>query len=318
LKELPKAAHPDLLVGVEHASDAAVWRIDDKRALVQTVDFFTPIVDDPRSYGRIAAANALSDVYAMGGKPLTALALVCFPDQLVSTEELIEILKGGDEKVREAGALIVGGHSIKDPELKYGLSVTGIVEIEKLRTKEGARPGDRLVLTKPLGTGLISNAIKWGDLTDEQASHAVRSMEQLNAAASEVFTRHGIKATTDVTGFGLVGHALTFAEGSQVGFTIRVSDLPALEHALDLAAEPLSGGSKANEDTSAPLVDRAPGLDERRARLAFDAQTSGGLLAAVPADRVDQVLRDLEKAGALAWSVIGEVTREGAGRVRLV
>jgi selenide, water dikinase len=192
------------------------------------------------------------------------------------------------------------------------------VDPAQLRTKERARAGDVLVLTKPLGTGLIANAIQYGDLTDEQASHAIRSMEQLNAVGSDVFTKHAIQATTDVTGFGLVGHALTFAEGSKVGFTIRLNDLPLLDHALDLAAEPLGGGSKANEDNSAPLVDRAAGLDERRGRLAFAAQTSGGLLAAVPRDKVDAVLRDLQAAGALAWSVIGEVTATGVGRVRLV
>lgn len=318
MKALPPIAHPSLLVGTEHASDAAVWRLDEKRALVQTVDFFTPIVDDPRTFGRIAAANSLSDVYAVGGKPLTALALVCFPDKELEPEVLVEILKGGDEKVREAGALVVGGHSVRDPELKYGLSVTGIVDPAEMRTKEGARAGDVLVLTKPLGTGLIANAIKAGKVTDADAREAIRSMEHLNGPASAVFTKHGLKASTDVTGFGLVGHAVTFAEGSGVGFTIRVSELPVLELALDLAKKPLAGGSKDNEDNAAPFVDRAPSLDERRARLAFDAQTSGGLLAAVPREKLEAVLRDLGAAGALARAVIGEVTKDGAGRVKLV
>jgi selenide,water dikinase len=306
-------------VGVEHASDAAVWKLDEHRALVQTVDFFTPIVDDPRAFGRIAAANALSDVYAMGGKPLTALALVCFPDKELDADVLVEILKGGDEKVREAGALIVGGHSVRDPELKYGLSVTGIVDPAQLRTKEAARPGDVLVLTKALGTGLIANAIKAGELkeTDAAVLAAIRSMEQLNGPASEVLTKHGIKASTDITGFGLVGHALTFAEGSKVGFTIHAGALPVLEGALALARKPLAGGSKDNETNAAPLVDRAPKLDVERTRLAFDAQTSGGLLAAVPAAVLDAVVADLGKAGALA-TVIGEVRAENMGRVRLV
>jgi selenide,water dikinase len=229
-------------------------------------------------------------------------------------------LKGGDEKVREAGALVVGGHSVRDPELKYGLAVTGLLDPAVLRTKESARAGDVLVLTKPLGTGLIANAIKAGKVTDEDAGvrEAVRSMEQLNAAASEVFTRHAVRASTDITGFGLVGHALTFAEGSGVGFTIRVSSLPALALALDLAKKPLAGGSKDNETNAAPLVDRERGLDERYARLAFDAQTSGGLLAAVPRDNLDVVVHDLAAAGAIAHAVIGEVTSEPKGRIRLV
>ena len=297
-----------------------MWKLDEHRALVQTVDFFTPIVDDPRTFGRIAAANALSDVYAMGGKPLTALAIVCFPDDKLGADVLVEILKGGDEKVREAGALIVGGHSVKDPELKYGLSVTGIVDPAHLRTKEGARPGDVLVLTKALGTGLVANAIKSGELkeTDAAVQAAIRSMEQLNGPASEVLTRHGIKASTDVTGFGLVGHALSFAEGSKVGFTIRVASLPALEGALELTRKPLAGGSKDNEINAAPFVDMPPQLHlERRGRLAFDAQTSGGLLASVPGALMKAVVADLHAAGALAF-VIGEVTAENPGRVRLV
>ena len=297
-----------------------MWKLDEKRALVQTVDFFTPIVDDPRTFGRIAAANSLSDVYAVGGEPLTALALVCFPDTELGSDVLVEILKGGDEKVREAGALIVGGHSVRDPELKYGLSVTGLVDPANLRTKELARPGDVLILTKPLGTGLVANAIKAGKVkeTDAGVQEAIRSMEHLNRAASRVFTKHGVRASTDVTGFGLLGHSLSFAEGSKVGFTIETQALPVLALGLELARKPLAGGSKDNEDNASPRVDRKHGYDERRARLAFDAQTSGGLLAAVPADKVDAVLRDLEAAGTLARAVIGRVTAEGVGRIALV
>jgi selenide,water dikinase len=320
LEALPPSRHPDLIVGFEHASDAAVYRIDDHRALVQTVDFFTPVVDDPRSFGRIAAANALSDCYAMGGTPITALAIVCFPEGELGTDVLVELLEGGDEKVREAGALVVGGHSVKDRELKYGLSVTGIVEVARVRTNALARAGDVLVLTKPLGTGLIANAIKAGSLapTDPIVLEATRSMEALNASASAVLSRHGIRGSTDVTGFGLVGHALSFAEASGVGFTIRTGALPALPGALDLARRPLAGGARDNEEHAASRVDRASGVDDRRARLAFDAQTSGGLLAAVPADRVDALVRDLEAAGTLAQAVIGEVTADGAGRIRLL
>jgi len=209
---------------------------------------------------------------------------------------------------------------VRDPELKYGLSVTGLVEIENLRQKSLARPGDVLVLTKPLGTGLVGSAIKGGKLAEDSplVVAALASMEALNAAASEIFTKHGVKAATDVTGFGLVGHALSFAQGSGVGFEIEVGKLPLLPGVLDFARKPLGGGSKANEEAAAAHVDRASGLDEVRARLAFDAQTSGGLLGAVAPDKVEALVADLEAAGSPAHAVIGRVTAEGVGRVRLV
>lgn len=312
--------HPDLLVGFDHNSDCGVFRLGPGEALVQSVDFFTPVVDDPRAYGAIAAANALSDLYAMGARPITAMALVGFPHEVLSPDVLVEILAGGADKVKEAGAVVVGGHSVRDPELKYGLAVSGLVDPARMRTNAAARPGDVLVLTKPLGTGFVANAIKYDELDEdgEPAQEVVRGMAALNAAASEVLTRHGVRASTDVTGFGLLGHARSMAEASRVGLRVRVADLPIYPAARPLAEEPLGGGSKDNEDATSPHVDRAPGLSEPLVRLAYDAQTSGGLLAAVPADVVDAVVRDLRAAGVPAAAVVGEVTAEHPGRIALV
>jgi len=277
-------------------------------------------VDDPRDFGAIAAANSLSDLYAMGARPVTAMALVCFPHEVLGPEVLVEILQGGAEVVHGAGAVIVGGHSVRDPELKYGLAVTGLVDPAAMRTNEHARPGDALVLTKPLGTGLIANALKGGSVAeaDARVQAAVASMKALNAAASDVLARHGVRAATDVTGFGLLGHARFLAEASGVGLALRPAALPVLDLALELAEAPLAGGAKDNEDATSPFVDAADGLDVRRVRIAYDAQTSGGLLAAVPAAAVDAVLAELEAAGAPAAARIGEVTDAHPGRIRLV
>lgn len=312
--------HENLIVGFEHFSDAAVYRISPDQALVQTVDFFTPIVDDPRTFGRIAAANSLSDVYAMGGRPITCLAIVGFPSDDLGSDVLLEILLGGDEKVREAGALIVGGHSVKDKEVKYGLAVTGVVHPDRVRTNAAARAGDVLILTKPLGTGLISNAIKDGraSIDDAGVVEAIASMEQLNRGASEVFDKHGVKASTDITGFGVAGHASAMAEASGVGMVVRASALPVIELALQLAKKPLAGGARDNEMNYGPKVERKSGVADDRARNFFDAQTSGGLLAAVPRDKVEQVVSDLKTAGTKAAAVIGECVDRSKGRIELV
>ncbi len=296
-----------------------MFRIDAERALVQSVDFFTPIVDDPGAFGEIAAANALSDLYAMGARPLTALALVCFPEQELEPQVLVEILQGGAAKVLEAGAVIVGGHSVQDPELKYGLAVTGLVHPDEVRTNQNARPGDALVLTKPLGTGLIANALKAGQVEerDPRVQEAIESMRALSAAASDVFARHGVRCATDVTGFGLVGHALEVARGSGVGLRLRLEALPVFPLARELAEVPLGGGSRMNLEAARPSVDLEEGAPEREVRIAHDAQTSGGLLAAVPADAVEAVLEELERAGTPAAAVVGEVVEGPAGRVAL-
>jgi selenide, water dikinase len=307
-------------VGFDHHSDCGVYRLGPDQALVQSVDFFTPIVDDPEAFGAIAAANALSDLYAMGARPITAMALVGFPSDKLDPDVLVAILTGGTNKVREAGAVVVGGHSVRDPELKYGLSVTGLVDPSKMRTNQAARAGDALVLTKPLGSGLIANAIKFDDLAEasDGAQEAIRSMMTLNAAASDVLSRHGVRASTDITGFGLLGHARFMAEASGVGLRIRVTDLPLFAAARALAEEPLGGGSKDNCDATSPFVDETPGLPQPLVRLAYDAQTSGGLLAAVPRAVLAAVVADLKAAGTPAVAVIGECVAEHAGRIRLV
>jgi selenide,water dikinase len=320
LDQLPKSEHPDLLVGFDHHSDAGVYRLGERQAIVQSVDFFTPIVDDPEDFGAIAAANALSDLYAMGARPITAMALVCFPDKVLGPEVLVEILRGGTNKVKEAGAVVVGGHSVRDPELKYGLAVTGVVDPGQMRSNEQAQAGQVLVLTKPLGTGLIANHLKSGKVkeTDDAVEEAVRSMKALNAAAGEVFGRHGVQACTDVTGFGLLGHARFLAESSNMGLRLEAKALPVFELALALAEKPLAGGAKDNEDAFSPFVDVAEGASLPHLRAAFDAQTSGGLLGAVPADAVDAVINELEVAGTSAAHVIGQVVAEHPGRIQIV
>lgn len=287
--------------------------------MVQSVDFFTPIVDDPRAFGRIAAANALSDVYAMGARPVTAMALVCFPSSVLGPEVLVEILQGGAEVVHEAGAVIVGGHSVMDPELKYGLSVTGLVDPAQLRTNQAARPGEAVILTKALGTGLVANALKGGKVVeaDPRVQEVVASMAALNKTASEVLARHGSRCATDVTGFGLFGHAKAMVQASEVGFVLHPSQFPRFELARELAESPLAGGSRDNELAAAPSVDRGPGLSDAEVRLGYDAQTSGGLLATVAAERAADVVAELQAAGVRSARVIGSVTAEHPGRIAL-
>ena len=320
LERLPKSEHPDLLVGFENASDAGVYRIGPSTALVQSVDFFTPIVDDPRVFGAIAAANAISDIYAMGARPITALALVGFPSKVLSPDVLLEILLGGAAKVAESGAVIVGGHSVMDPELKYGLSVTGIIDPALLRTNAAAKPGEVLVLTKPLGTGLIANALKGGKVKedDPRVQAAIASMAALNDTASDVFAKHGSRCATDITGFGFLGHARELATASGVGLKIRTAALPLFELARELAEKPLAGGSRDNMLEASKWVDRPEGLSDVPIRCAYDAQTSGGLLATVAADLANAVVADLQAAGTLAAAIVGETVAEHPGRIALV
>lgn len=297
-----------------------MYRIGPNKALVQSLDFFTPIVDDPRTFGAIAAANALSDIYAMGATPLTAMAIVCFPSKLLSADVLVEILQGGAEVVHAAGAVIVGGHSVMDPELKYGLSVTGIIDPALLRTNQAAKPGEAVILTKSLGTGLIANALKAGTVSedDPRVQEAVASMVALNRIASEVLARHESRCATDVTGFGLFGHARAMVEASGVGFRLRPSDFPRFELARELAEVPLAGGARDNEDAASPSVDRGAGLSDAEVRLGYDAQTSGGLLATVAADRAQAVVEELHAAGIETARVIGSVTADHPGRIALI
>ena len=286
LAPLPHRDDPRLLVGRETFDDAGVFLVSDDLALVQTVDFFAPIVDDPYTFGRIAAANALSDVYAMGGEPLTALNIVGFPASAAPLEVLTEILRGGQDAVHEAGAFIVGGHSIIDEEIKYGLAVTGRADPRRLLTNAGAKPGDRLVLTKPLGTGLLSTAAKSRTVPEDVYRAMIASMSALNRDASRAALAAGATCATDITGFGLLGHASHIARASEVSIEIRVANLPVLPGARDAWRDGArTGGAERNVRHLEPLVDWGSVSEEDRA-IVVDPQTSGGLLVALPAAAV--------------------------------
>lgn len=317
LRQLPAFEDENLLSAAIPFADAGVYRLDGERALVQSVDFFTPVVDDPRSYGRIAAANALSDIYAMGGRPLTALSLVGFPACL-DRSILVEILRGGVEKVKEAGAVIVGGHTVEDEEPKVGLAVTGLVDPARMVSTVGARPGDRLVLTKPLGTGILATALKGEVLTETDMREAIVGMESLNRAACEAMLAVGVHACTDITGFSLLGHALELAEASGVLVELDAAALPVYPQAREMAAMGLvPAGSYNNREFYLPKVVDAQNLAPEVLDLLADPQTSGGLLIAVPAERLDALLAALTNRGAKGW-VVGGVMDGPAGRLRVM
>jgi selenide,water dikinase len=312
--DLPAMSHPNLLLGLNSPDDAGVYKLSDSLAIIQTLDFFTPIVDDPYLFGQIAAANSLSDVYAKGGQPLTAMNIVCFPTNKMDLSVLKAILRGGAEKVLEAGALLVGGHSVEDEELKYGLSVTGTVPPDKLVTNAGARPGDHLILTKPLGTGIISTAIKAGMASEAVADEAARSMATLNRTASELMQATGVHAATDITGFGLVGHAGMIARNSRVGIRILTRQLPILPEVLSLASQGLCpGGLHRNREFYATSVTIDKGVSRELQDIVFDPQTSGGLLISLDKNKADILLRRLKESGISQAAVIGEVTAEPPG-----
>ncbi|MDQ3957069.1 MAG: selenide, water dikinase SelD [Actinomycetota bacterium] len=303
---------PALLVGIDTPDDAAVYRVSPELALVQTVDFFTPIVDDPYDWGRIAAANALSDVYAMGAAPVTALNLVAWPRAL-DFALLGRVLEGGADCCSEAGVSVVGGHSVDDPEPKFGLAVTGLVHPDRIVRNSTGRPGAVLVLTKPLGMGIVSSGIKEGRTSEATARRAVEIMSALNRAAAEAMTETGVEAATDVTGFGLIGHLLEML-GAGVGAELDFAAIPVLEEAFELAAAGvLPAGSRRNLEAMAYRVD-APGLGEPQRAVLFDAQTSGGLLIAVAAGSRDALLEALAARGLGDVAVIGRLT-EGDGTI---
>ena len=320
LRHVPLIQDPNLLVGVETRDDAAVYRLSDQQALVLTTDFFTPVVDDARDFGRVAAANALSDVWAMGAKPILALNLVAFPARKLPLDLLGEIMAGGAEVVQEAGALLAGGHSIDDPEPKYGLAVLGLVDPERIFRNVGARPGDRLLLTKPLGSGVLTTAIKRGLASSAEIREVTELMVGLNKAAAEVLVAHhsAVHAVTDVTGFGLLGHLLEMLEGSGVGAVLDGGAIPILDSARKhAAAGVLAGGSRANLDACRDRIGSPgspPGASSLLALLA-DAQTSGGLLAAVDAGEAVAIRSSLRAAGVGGWDIGGVVA--GGPRVRL-
>jgi len=311
LAPLPRESDPRLLVGRETFDDAGVFRLSDDLALVQTVDFFAPIVDDPYRFGRVAAANALSDVYAMGGEPLTAMNIVGFPTKTLPLAVLTEILRGGQDAVHEAGARIVGGHTVIDEELKYGLSVTGRVHPDRILSNSNARPGDVLLLTKRIGTGILATAGKQGALAPEHAESLYESMSTLNAAASRAAVELGARCATDVTGFGLLGHALHIARASDVRLVFDVAAIPFLPGTREaLAAGYVPGGARRNADWVSPEVDWNDVGDDVRTLLT-DPQTSGGLLVALEAAQVEAFLVRVPSA-----VIVGAVAAGGSG-VRL-
>jgi selenide, water dikinase len=304
LRTHPAAAHPDLIVGTSTSDDAGVYRLSDERALVQTVDFFTPVVDDAYDWGRIAAANALSDVYAMGGTPLTALQMVGWPRGVIPFEVLGEVIRGGADVMAEAGCTIVGGHSIDDAEPKYGFAVTGLVDPAGVVTNAAARPGDVLVLTKPIGTGIIATAIKRGGCPDDVAASAVGWMSMLNEAAARAMCSVGVKAATDVTGFGLAGHLVEIVAASGVSAVVDAAAVPVIGGAWDLLdAGFYPGGSERNLEAVAPHL--VGSFEPRTVRMLADAQTSGGLLMSVSPDRLEALLPVLRASGMAA--VIGSI-----------
>jgi selenide,water dikinase len=283
---------------VDHTTgdDAGVFRLDERTALVQTVDFFTPVVDDPRAFGAIAAANALSDVYAMGGRPITALSIAAFPERDFPEEWAAQIVRGGFEKLREAGCALLGGHSVRDPEIKFGYAVTGLVDPARILTNAGGRAGQVLVLTKPLGTGVVATALKAGQAPEAAVLASTRSMMSLNRQAAEAALAHGVTTATDVTGFGLVGHAAAIARESGLTLEIELRALPLLPGALDLAERFQAGGLKANRQAFEPGVEYGGRAEEARKALLYDPQTSGGLLLLVPEVEVAGLVAGLEGA----------------------
>lgn len=299
--------YPDLLAGLDAPDDAAVWRLNEQQALVATLDFFTPVVDNPYDYGAIAAANSLSDIYAMGGKPFLALNIAALPPNL-PPEISAEILRGGAEKAREAGVVVAGGHTVQDQEPKYGLIALGMADTQHMLTKRGARPGDRLLLSKPLGTGTITTALKRQLADPTDVSEAVGWMKRLNRTASDLALQHKVQAATDITGFSLLGHAWEMASASAVGLRFSFEQIPFLRGAHRYAAEFIfPGGSTDNRLYFGPHVHFAAGIKEEQQLLLFDAQTSGGLLMAVPAAELEPLLEAAGPAGQNLW-VVGEVT----------
>ena len=310
-------SHPELLRGLRELDDALVWRIDDERAIVQTADFFPPVVDDPYHFGAIAAANAMSDLYAMGAEPKFAINLVAFPDDL-DPSVLAEVLRGGGEKVREAGAVVAGGHSTVDAEPKYGLAVTGFVHPGRILTKGGARPGDFLLLTKPVGTGVVTTAHKREAVDDADLDAAIASMERLSRGAMRILrdAEGAVHALTDVTGFALAGHAHEVAEQSGVALRLVFKDVPLLPGAERYAREGwIPGGSLRNEAYYGAWTEYLRPFEEWERRLLFDPQTSGGLLAAVDGVRADAVIAAFRAAGEPVWRIGAAVTGRSGGLI---
>ncbi len=316
---MPKSVpDPNLLVGLDTSDDAGVYKINDETALVQTLDFFTPIVDDPYMFGQIAAANSLSDIYAMGGKPITVMNIVGFPISKLDKSILADILAGASDKVRESGAVLVGGHSIDDQEPKFGLSVTGTVHPERVRTNAGAKPGDKLILTKPIGVGILTQAIKRDMLDQEGIDRVMQIMAALNKDAAEAMDNYQVNACTDITGFGLLGHAMEIAEGSGTGITIESNAVPILPKTRELAEQNIiPGGSKKNHKWLSGRIQYV-NIDDVDQVILCDAITSGGLLITVPETEAELLLQDLKEKGVEWASIIGTVTDQNPGKITVI
>lgn len=309
--QLPKFQDDNLLVGIDTSDDAAVYKIDDDRAVILTMDFFTPVVDDPYTFGQVAAANSLSDVYAMGGRPITAMNIVCFPTCL-PMDILKEILRGGADKVAEAGAIVVGGHSVEDDEPKFGLSVMGMVHPEKVAANSGAKPGDVLILTKPIGLGILNTAIK-ADLADEAViKKAVDTMAYLNKDACEAMVKVGVNGCTDITGFGLLGHVYEMAEASGVSMEIWSDYLPIIRESLEFAKMGIiPAGTYNNEGYLEGHILFNEGIPQEIRDVMYDPQTSGGLLISVPEEHSERLMEELRKANRVDFNLIGKVKEKG-------
>ncbi len=304
---------------MERAEDAGVFRISPTLALVQTIDFFTPIVDDPYDFGRIAVANALSDVYAMGGKPITALNIVCFPQSTMDFSILRKVLEGGLAMLHEAGVILLGGHTVDDPELKYGLAVTGVIHPARVVHSNTAQPGDVLILTKPIGTGIISTAIKANIASPTAISRIVKSMTTLNRAASEAMMEIGVHACKDITGFGLLGHAAEMIDGTQVGMEIDSASVPIFPEAKEYAETGmLPGGLHRNRDFRKNIVSFNKTVPAPLQDILFDPQTSGGLLIALSKTKAPRLLRKLHSLGVKDAAIIGRVVAEHKGRIKVI
>jgi selenide, water dikinase len=312
LKYLPLPVDANILVDIDTHDDAGVYRINNELALVLTTDFFPPVCSDPYEFGQIAAANSISDVYAMGGDPVLALNIMMFPASKLPMEAYAEILKGGYDKATEAGVRIIGGHTIDDSPPKYGLAVTGFIHPDKIISNAGARPGDSLILTKPIGTAVIMAGHRLGMVSDDVLSKAKVLMKLLNKTGAEVMRKHMIKGATDITGFGLAGHAVKMAKASKVSFKINMKQVPLIGNSYQLIDDGcIPGASFRNLDYAEKDIEFATDLDYNLKMMAFDAQTSGGLLFAAPSENVEMIMEDLNNAGLSDSKIIGHVVEKG-------
>jgi selenide, water dikinase len=303
-------------MGMERAEDAGVYKLRDDLAIIQTVDFFTPIVDDPYTFGQIAVVNALSDVYAKGGRPLTALNIVCFPVKTMDISILREILTGGLNKMREAGMVLVGGHSVEDNELKYGLSVTGVIHPDRVIMNNSAKVGDKLILTKPLGTGIISTALKGGEASEQAVAKSVSSMATLNKKASELMLTIDVHACTDITGFGLLGHACEMIEGTDVGMMVYSDAVPYFPEAKEYAEMGMvPGGTGRNRDFRIKMVNIDKNVSKVVVDILFDPQTSGGLLMSIPTADAEPLVKRMRSEGVAEAAIIGEVVAKPRAKI---